>query len=62
MDIVKVRLAREEVCEEILDIMRTYHEQEKSSYGVDTPGGLEHMGDVWSMFSRWEDRLKEAQS
>lgn len=45
------------ICAEILDIMRTYHEQSRSPYGVDTPGGLEHMGDVWRLFSKWEQML-----
>jgi hypothetical protein len=49
--------ARDAICDEILRIMRTYHEQEASSFGVDTPGGLEHMGDVWSLFLRWEQEL-----
>ena len=49
--------AKTAVCEEILDIMRVYHEQEARGY-VDTPGGLEHMGDVWQMLSRWEKVLK----
>jgi len=45
------------VCAEILSIMDTYHEQEKSDFGVDTPGGLENMGDVWSKFLEWERKL-----
>ena len=49
--------AREKVCAEIMAIMRTYHEQEESSRGIDTPGGLEHMGDVWKLFLKWEDML-----
>lgn len=45
------------VCAEILSIMRTYDEQmEKSGY-VDTPGGLEHMGDVWRLFENWRCEL-----
>lgn len=45
------------VCEEILDIMKTYHEQmEEGDLG--TPGGLEHMGDVWKLLLRWEKKLK----
>jgi hypothetical protein len=40
---------RQEVCDKILDIMKTYHEQEARG-GIDTPGGLEHMGDVWRLF------------
>jgi hypothetical protein len=50
-------LSRAKVCNEILEIMQTYTEQEKSGY-VDTPGGLEHMGDVWTLFRKWEKELK----
>lgn len=32
------------VCNDILRIMRVYHEQEESGRGTGTPGGLEHMG------------------
>lgn len=49
--------AKDAVCEEILDIMAVYHEQEARSY-VDTPGSLEHLGDVWRTLSRWEKALK----
>jgi hypothetical protein len=49
---------KDKVCSEIMEIMATYHEQEKTAYGVDTPGGLEHMGDVWALFSKWERMLK----
>jgi hypothetical protein len=54
--------SKDRVCAEILEIMSIYHEQEKSSYGVDTPGGLEHMGDVWRLFSKWERQLKEVEA
>ncbi len=47
-----------EVCEEIQDIMRVYREQEATSYGVDTPGGLEHMGDVWRLLGKWDAELR----
>lgn len=47
------------VCEEILEIMKTYREQERSPHGVDTPGGLQHMGDVWALFEKWERMLSE---
>ena len=48
-----------EVCEELIDIMRVYDEQmEKRGY-VDTPGGLEHMGDVWRLFERWRAALHD---
>ena len=50
---------RQEVCDEILDIMKTYHEQ-KAGGGIDTPGGLEHMGDVWRLFREWETKLNNA--
>lgn len=46
------------VCNEILEIMKTYHEQEARG-SVDTPGGLEHMGDVWRLLGRWETKLKK---
>jgi hypothetical protein len=52
------KTAEHEVCDEILDIMREYKEQENSASGVDTPGGLEHMGDVWKLFHKWESKLK----
>ena len=48
------------ICTEILEIMQVYHEQEKSYFGVDTPGGLEHMGDVWALFMKWEKLLETA--
>lgn len=44
------------VCDALLRIMRTYHEQEAGG-GVSTPGGLEHMGDVWGLFLKWERAL-----
>lgn len=47
----------EEVCNHILRIMKTYHEQEEQPEGVGTPGGLEHMGDVWRLLSKWEQTL-----
>ena len=45
------------VCGEIMRIMQTYHEQEATDRGIGTPGGLEHMGDVWKLFHKWETRL-----
>ena len=47
-----------DICKEIISIMTCYHDQENSPEGVDTLGGLEHMGDVWSLFQRWERKLK----
>jgi hypothetical protein len=49
---------RDLVCDQIISIMETYHEQDASPSGVDTPGGLEHMGDVWRLFAKWEALLK----
>ena len=49
--------AKTAVCQEILEIMKTYREQEAERGYVDTPGGLEHMGDVWKLLSRWEQTL-----
>lgn len=46
----------EKVRDELLAIMRIYHEQEQSG-DIDSPGGLEHMGDVWRLFLRWERSL-----
>ncbi len=50
--------AKDVVCEEIKEIMETYREQETAGY-VDTPGGLEHMGDVWRLLSKWDKMLRE---
>ena len=44
------------VCGEILDIMREYRAQEAAG-SIGTPGGLEHMGDVWKLFAKWERLL-----
>jgi hypothetical protein len=46
-----------EVGAEILRIMKVYHEQDAKG-SVDTPGGLEHMGDVWALFKSWERKLQ----
>lgn len=51
-------LRENDVITEILAIMDTYHEQEARPEGIGTPGGLEHMGDVWSMFMNWEQILR----
>ncbi len=49
--------AREAVCSEIKQIMGTYREQDARPQGIGTPGGLEHMGDVWRLLRKWDDRL-----
>lgn len=53
------KAAMTKVCREMLQIMDTYHEQERSGH-VGTPGGLEHMGDVWRLLERWERELRKA--
>ena len=35
------------IADEIQEITETYREQDAKGF-VDTPGGLEHMGDVWN--------------
>ena len=46
------------VCDEVVEIMEEYDRQEAAS-GVDTPGGLEHMGDVWRLLRKWETQIKK---
>jgi hypothetical protein len=53
----KLVVAALNIATEIQRIMEVYREQEASSYGVDTPGGLEHMGDVWSLLRKWDKEL-----
>lgn len=48
--------AKIRVCQEVVRIMRMYDEQNRRGY-VDSPGGLEHMGDVWRLLGRWRDAL-----
>lgn len=48
--------AKDKVCLEIQKIMQTYREQDEAG-GVDTPGGLEHMGDVWRLLQKWDAML-----
>jgi|SRR5215472_6325043 len=55
------KAAQENVCRQILTIMETYREQEKEGY-VDTPGGLEHMGDVWRLLAEWDEQLRAIMS
>lgn len=53
---MSTREAEKNVCWEIQDIMRVYREQ-NAKEGFDTPGGLEYMGDVWRLLSRWDREL-----
>ena len=52
---------KDKICAEIQEIMADYREQE-SAGGVDTPGGLEHMGDVWRLFRKWDFSLGNMQN
>ena len=40
---------------QIQEIMRVYREQ---SPDIDTPGGLENMGDVWRLLREWDELLR----
>ena len=51
--------AKTSICDEILRIMQVYDEQEAKG-NVDTPGGLEHMGDVWKLLDGWRRELQVA--
>jgi len=44
---------------EIRKIMETYRHQQQRNGFVDTPGGLEHMGDVWNLLAKWDRMLTE---
>ena len=50
---IKAQETAQSICDEIQEIMKTYREQEERG-NVDTPGGLEHMGDVWRLLSEWD--------
>ena len=47
------------ICDEIQRIMVVYREQEAKYGYVDTPGGLEHMGDVWRLLASWDAALAQ---
>lgn len=53
----RAQASESKVCAEILEIMEEYSQQEASPSGVATPGGLEHMGDVWRLFEKWKATL-----
>ena len=46
------------VCSDIVAIMDEYARQEAENGYVDTPGGLEHMGDVWKRLENWAHKLR----
>lgn len=49
--------AQEKVCFEIQEIAQEYRRQSESGR-VDTPGGLEHTGDVWRLLLKWDEMLR----
>lgn len=49
---------RYNLANEVMSIMDIYRKQEARG-NVDTPGGLENMGDVWSWFKVWDRKLRE---
>lgn len=53
---LELEQAKSNVCDEILSIMEEYDRQNERGF-VDTPGGLEHMGDVWRLLKRWQKIL-----
>lgn len=50
--------AKTKICNEILEIMAEHDRQEARGH-VDTPGGIEHKGDVFKMFARWRTSLTQ---
>ena len=59
MPLDELRVSQKDtVCKEIQEIMVTYREQEAAG-SIDTPGGLEHMGDVWWLLRKWDKLLSE---
>lgn len=55
---LKDKTEADRIGDEIIAIMETYDKQEAEQGYVYTPGGLEHMGDVWKLLRSWRDRLK----
>lgn len=47
------------VANDIMQIMETYREQDARG-NVETPGALEHMGDVWKTLDAWDATLRAA--
>jgi hypothetical protein len=45
------------ICEEIVEIDDERIRQEHAGF-IDTPGGFEHMGDVWNQISKWADLIR----
>jgi hypothetical protein len=46
------------VCDEIQEIVLIYGEQAAEGC-VDSPGGLEHMGDVWNLLCKWDAAISK---
>jgi hypothetical protein len=45
------------ICDEIVEIDDERIRQEHAGF-IDTPGGFEHMGDVWNQISKWADLIR----
>jgi hypothetical protein len=45
------------ICDEIVEINDERIQQEQKGF-IDTPGGFEHMGDVWNQISKWADLIR----
>ena len=56
--LARIGAAVQPIVNEIKDIMETYHEQEDRGY-IDSPGGLEHMGDVWRLLNKWDKAIPQ---
>ena len=62
MPLDELRVSQKDTfCKEIQEIMVTYREQEAAG-SIGTPGGLEHMGDVWRLLRKWDKLLSEKEA
>lgn len=57
-DAIRAEEPAQQIAREITEIMAVYDEQTASMGYVDTPGGLEHMGDVWRLLDRWREMIR----
>lgn len=56
---MKTRMsAKDKIAADVLRIFAEYLDQQNAG-NVDSPGGLEHMGDVWSLFWKWNTLLTD---
>lgn len=56
----RLEKTEERICNEILDIMEAFDTQLEENGEIGTPGGLEHMGDVWNLLRGWQQDLLKA--